>query len=148
VSRRLLAIVVAVGGVVAIAGVASPTRSSDSGQVSASVVVNPLALLLDLSRTSVTTGQKLQATATVTNVSRIRLSNVAVELRVDTSGIVVKGTTKVVSQLGAGKSTGVSWQICATAPGAYLVLARASAGGVSIDSAARLLAVTRGKGGC
>ncbi len=49
-----------------------------------------------------------------------------------------------MAQIKAGKNAVVSWSVCGRLPGTYVLLARVTLDGASIDSPARLLTITPG----
>jgi hypothetical protein len=56
--------------------------------------------------------------------------------------VSLKGpATAAVPKLQPGQSATVTWNLCALRPGQYVLLARATAGGVATDSAARVLTI-------
>ncbi len=112
--------------------------------VTGRVRVSPLTLLLELSTSTATVGQKLQAQATVSNVGASAIREVQVELRVDADGLRVNKNIVDLAQIKAGKSAVVSWSVCARVAGTYVVLARATADGASLESPARVLTIAHG----
>lgn len=128
---------------------AAAPGAAGPGSVAASVVVDPLAVELTLSRDAVQVGQTVRARASVTNLGSSSLERVALELRLEPSGLLVRGgTTRTVGTLRPGKSAGSSWSVCPQQPGRYLLLAHATAPPFAADSAARLLAVAGGTASC
>jgi subtilase family serine protease len=132
------------------AGSINAESTSISASVGASVNVLPLEIALDLSSLNARVGDPVRVRATVTNAGPTRVSNVAVELRVDTSGLSVRGAlTATIPRLQPGHATSVYWNLCPIRTGNYLVLARATLGGASIESEARLLTIEgQRKRGC
>lgn len=117
--------------------------NAESSSIQASVQVLAIEVDLALSATQVAVGDRLRAEATVTNRGTERLSNLTLELRVDSAGISVRGSTSVtIARLQAGRTSSAAWTLCALQPGNYLLLARATVAGVSVDSGARLLTVS------
>ncbi|MCI0582792.1 MAG: hypothetical protein L0227_07845 [Chloroflexi bacterium] len=117
--------------------------AADDSAVSVVVRASPLSIAFDISSASVLVGRTFQAKATVTNDSPETVRDVAVELRLDPAGLSVrKGSQRTISQLRGGKSSSVSWSICATAPGAYVLLAQVTVDGATIESTARIVSVT------
>jgi hypothetical protein len=143
---RLVPAVLAVALACAMAG----SINAESASISASVNVLPLEITLDLGAQEARVGDAVRVHATITNAGPFRVSNVTVELRVDTSGLGVKGgLSTTISRLQPGHGTSVSWTVCPSRTGNYLVLARATLGGASIESETRLLIVSgQRKRGC
>lgn len=112
--------------------------------VTGRVRVSPLTLSLELSTTNGTVGQTLQAQATVSNVGSFSIREIQVELRVDPGGLRVNKGTVDLAQIKAGKSAVASWAVCARVAGTYVLLARATADGASIESPARVLTIVPG----
>lgn len=116
--------------------------NAESASINASVRVVPLEISLELSSLDARVGDAVKARATITNAGPTRLSNVTAELHVDTSAVNVRGgLVATISRLQPGRSATISWTLCATATGNFLVLARASVDGASVESEARLLTV-------
>ena len=124
--------------------------NAESSSIAASVRVQPLEITLDLSSATARVGDTVRAGATVTNVGPTRVSNVTIELRLDATGLGVRGgLTTLIARLQPGRSTTVSWNLCARQAGSYLILARATIDGVAVESEARLLTVSgQRKRGC
>jgi hypothetical protein len=120
---------------------AGSLQAESSASISASVQVAAIDVELALSAASARVGDKVRADAKVSNVGSTRVADVVVEVRVDTAGLGVKGGKTTISRLAAGRSTTVSWTLCALQPGNYVVQARAVVAGVAVDSEARLLTV-------
>jgi hypothetical protein len=125
-------------------GVAPAVSAAGDGSVSSHVHVSPLLVSLDLSATRAQAGQAVQAKATVSNIGTTLVKGVTVELRFDAAGLRVSKATEKVAQIKAGKNAVVSWSICGRLPGIYVLLARVTFDGASIDSPARLLTITPG----
>jgi hypothetical protein len=115
--------------------------SAESAAINANVQVQAIQVDLGLSASEVQAGDKLRARATVANVGPGAV-RVSVELRFDQRGVSLKGpATAAVPKLQPGQSATVTWNLCALRPGQYVLLARATAGGVATDSAARVLTI-------
>jgi hypothetical protein len=138
----LLAVLVAIG--------TAGSAVAESTSINAAVQVMPLEIRLDLSTAQARIGETVRAKATVTNVGPSKVSAITVELRLDATAVVVRGTlVGTISKLQPGKSASLSWSLCPTRAGNDLILARASLGGASIESEARLLTVAgQQKRGC
>lgn len=123
---------------------------AESMSVNAVVQVMPLEVVLDLSTAQARIGETVRARATVTNAGPTKASAVTVELRLDSTALGVRGSlVGTISRLQPGRIASVTWSLCPTRAGNYLVLARASVGGASIESEARLLTVAgQQKRGC
>jgi hypothetical protein len=128
---------------VALAVATASAINAESASISASVQVMPLEIVLDLSDSDALVGEWVRARATVTNAGATRVSDVTVELRVDSSRVSIRGgVTTTISRLKPGQAASVSWWLCGTQDGNYFVLARATLDGASVDSEARLLTVS------
>lgn len=130
---------------VLLAATTASSATAESASISASVQVASVvvAVELSLSAGTVRVGDTVKATATVVNVGTARASRVLVSLRVDSAGLRVKGTDPVtISGLQPGNDKSASWSVCALQPGNYLLLARVTVDGASVDSPAVLLSVT------
>jgi subtilase family serine protease len=102
----------------------------------------PLEISLELSTMDARVGDAVKARATITNAGQTRISNVTAELHVDISVVDVRGgLVATISRLQPGRTATVSWTLCASATGNFLVLARATVDGASVESEARLLTV-------
>jgi uncharacterized membrane protein len=116
--------------------------NAESASINASVRVVPLEITLELSTVDARVGDAVKARATIRNAGPIRISNVTAELRVDTSAISVRGSlVAAIARLQPGHAAAVSWTLCPTLAGNYLVLARATVDGASAESEARVLTV-------
>jgi subtilase family serine protease len=130
--------VVAVVLAVATAG----SINAESASISASVRVVPLVITLDLSTMEARVGDAVKARATITNAGQTRVSNVTAELHLDASAVNVRGSLVVtIARLQPGHAASVSWTLCPTVTGNFIVLARATVDGASVESEARLLTV-------
>jgi subtilase family serine protease len=140
IARRIGRIVAVVLVVLVVAPVGVAADEADVGMV---VRASPLRVALGISASSVTVGKTFQVKATVTNDGADPASDVRVELRLDPVGLSVhKGSVRTISQVKGGKSASVSWSICATAPGSYVLLAQVDDDGATIESPARIVSVT------
>jgi hypothetical protein len=127
---------------VALAVATAGSINAESASIDASVRVVPLEISLELSTMAARVGDAVKARATIRNAGPIRISNVTAELRVDTSAISVRGSlVATIARLQPGHAAAVSWTLCPTLTGNYLVLARATVDGASAESAARVLTV-------
>jgi uncharacterized repeat protein (TIGR01451 family) len=147
--RPRIAIVPALVAVVLAVTTAGAT-SAESASIAASVRVVPLEITLELSTMNARIGDAIKARVTIRNAGPTRVSNVTAELRVDASAVKVRGSLiATIARLQPGHATTVSWTLCPAAVGNILILARATLGGTSVESAARLLTVTgSGRRGC
>jgi hypothetical protein len=127
------------------------SANAESSSITASVRVAPIDVALVLSGSSARVGDKIRAQATVTNLGTSQLTGISVELRVDSTGLAIRGSAvTTISRLKSGASVSSTWTLCAVQPGNYLVMAHATAAdGVAVDSAARLLSISGTRhGGC
>lgn len=124
---------------------AAVAADSHEGSVTATVQISGVVVVLELATNQVTVGQSVKAEAFVTNLGADTVRRVTVELRFDEADLGVRGgTSKSISNLRAGATNSVSWNVCGRVPGAYILLATATVGDISIDSDGRLLTVTEG----
>jgi uncharacterized membrane protein len=132
--------------VVALAG----STSAASGTIDASVRIAPLEVSLTLSALQARVGDSLRARAVVQNLGSTPVSNVVVELRVDSLGLSVRGSAVVIiPRIQARHSATASWTVCALQEGNFVVLARATGDGASVDSLARVVSIVgRRNRGC
>jgi hypothetical protein len=140
-TTRLAAVVLAlalVGG----------AHAAGGGSISASVVANPLAVTLAVSPVQVVVGGGATATATVRNLGSLQLTGVEVTLRADPGLALGGGATRSLGTLAGLASGTVSFPICGLAAGNYLLVASATTGVFTSESAAQLLQVTAGSGQC
>ena len=140
--RARLAVLLAALLAVATAG---SVNAESSASVSASVTVASavVSVTLTVSSGSIRVGDSVKAVARVSNSGTARAPKVLVSLRVDSAGLRVKGADPVViSGLQPAHPKTASWSVCGLQPGNYVLLARVTVDGASIDSAAVLLSVT------
>jgi hypothetical protein len=138
--RRILVLLI---GMVLL-GTAPAVSAAGGGSISSQVHAFALLVSLDLSAASATVGQTVQARATVSNVGKTLVKKVTVELRFDPVGLRIGKATIDIAQIKPGKSAVVSWSVCGRVVGTYVLLARVTLDGTSIDSPARLLTITSG----
>jgi hypothetical protein len=125
---------------------ATPVHASSEAGVTGRVRVAPIVVALELSAGSIRVGEQVTARATVSNVATETVRSILVTVRYEPVGLSGRGPSSVrLSQLKPGRSGDVSVRLCATQPGAYLVLAQATVVDLTIESRARLVTVTAGK---
>jgi len=112
-----------------------------SAAIDGSVRVSPLLVTLVLSASTAKLGETVKAEARVTNLGTSTLKGIGLELRADRVGLAIHRPFADVSQLKPGKSTAVSWTVCSRSAGSYVLLVRASIGGLAMDSPAQLLQI-------
>ena len=136
--------------IVVVAAVLNPSGAlaAGSGQVRGQVAVFPATVAFTVSPLSTKTGQSAQAQATITNRGAATLSNVQVDLRIDSTGLKTAKTGQLINQIKPGKSASVSWLVCGRTVGSYVLLVHVTIGALAIDSTARILTVSRGTKGC
>lgn len=130
---------------VLLAATTAGSTTAESASITASVRVASVVVSVQLSLSAGTArvGDTVKATATVANLGTARASKVLVSLRVDSAGLRAKGTDPVtISGLQPGNPKSASWSVCALQAGNYLLLARVTVDGASVDSPAVLLSVT------
>jgi uncharacterized protein (DUF58 family) len=121
-------------------------HADDEASVTGHVDVSPLVVSLSVSPTTSPVGKPVRADVRVTNIGAVRVSNVLVEVRAATDGLRIKsGTPQTLSKLKPGETGSIGYTVCGQKPGNYIVLARATLAGKSVESAARLLTITPGK---
>jgi hypothetical protein len=116
------------------------------GAIHGTVVANPLAVSFSLSTASVAAGTPFGATATVSNLGAAPLASVDVTLQADSS--IAGAVTRHIASIAGGATATVAWQLCALAPGSYVVLAKGQTGGFPAESAAQVLQVGTGTTPC
>jgi hypothetical protein len=122
--------------------VVDPSRAGPPA--TAHVRANPLVISLSLSKSTIKVGQTVQAKASVTNLGKVTLTTIDVELRVDPRAARLAPAHQSIARLKAGQSSMAMWSLCGGTPGTYVVLARATSAGSSVDSPAMLLTITAG----
>jgi hypothetical protein len=144
--RRPVRGLVAVFGIaVALGPTIAPALAGPDGTVTGRVLVASLRLTLDLSSSTVSTGEQLLARSRLTNLGAAGLKGIVVTLRLDPDGLLVKRpASKTLQQLAPGRTATVSWSICGRRPGILIVLAQATVGGVTVESPARVLTIVDG----
>jgi len=123
---------------------ANPAAAAGSRAVTGTVRAAAVGITLSLSATTARVGDQVTATATVRNFTSGTLKTVTIDLRFDASGLALKPTGSQSVQVKAGRTADAKWSICGTRVGSYVIVARATVNGVSIDSDARLLTITLG----
>jgi hypothetical protein len=119
--------------------------NAESASITASVQVASVVVSVSLtvSSGSIRVGDSARAVATVSNSGTARAAKVLVSLRVDTAGLRIKGTDPVtISGLQPGHPKSATWSVCGLQAGNYVLLARVTVDGASVDSPAVLLSVT------
>ena len=125
-----------------------PIRAIDRATVGGRVAVHPLVATLVGSATQAPVGQKVHFTASIVNDGPGRVGPIAVELRSAATGLRIKGAVvQSISRLRPGQLASISWTVCGQTPGAYVLLARATLDGASVESAARLLTIVADRKG-
>lgn len=147
-TQRQLRRAVTVACALAICLVAPGPRAirAEGASITGTVTVSPLQITLDLSATQASTGTPVRANATVVNVGPVRVIQLVVTLRMNTTGLQVKGDlAQTIARLRSGQSGSITWTICGVLPATYVLMASVSVGGNTIDSEAHLLTITPGK---
>ncbi len=136
-----------------LSGGASAGEGHAEATVNARVFVNPLNIELTLSASEARVGQLVRARATASNLGPEPIVGAAMTIRSDPEGVRIAGSaTRVVAEVGAGDGQMLTWQLCGTRPGSYVLLARASyvnAAGdlVTSESSASVLTISSGDAG-
>jgi hypothetical protein len=128
--------------------IAGGAHAASSGSVAGRVVANPLDVRLTLSTSQTQVGTRFGAGATVRNLGTGSLSNVTLALRADPAIAVTPSSPWSLGNLAGGETTAAAWFLCASAPGNYVVVARATGGVFTAESPAKLVSVTAGRGRC
>ena len=127
---------------------ASVVSGAGSGSVTGHVRASPLTITLTTSANATPTGGTIKAEARLSNLGTTTLRSISVELRADRTGLSIKGAVVTIAQLKPGKVATVSWSVCGASAGSYVLLARATEAGGSVDSGARLLSVVPSRKTC
>ena len=125
--------------------VGTPMVAADGseGRVTATVIVSPLGVTLDVAASSVPVGKAFQARANVTNGWTSVVRDILVELRLDPVGLAVRqDSQREIGQIKGGRSASVSWTVCGMSPGSYVLLVQATVDGATVESVARIVTVT------
>lgn len=124
--------------VVVVAG----SSNAESATVGASVRIASLDVTLTLSALEARVGETVRARAVVDNLGSTSLSDVAVELRVSSEGVRTRGeSTVIIPRMKPGHTAIVSWTLCTLQEGNFVVFARVTGDGASVDSPARVLSI-------
>jgi hypothetical protein len=121
---------------------AGPTSAGGSGGVAGRVRASPISVSLALSTSTARVGDKVQAQASVANLTKAALTSVVVELRVDLAGLRIKPPNSQALSVKAGRTATGKWSVCGMVPGSYVIVARATVGGIAVDSPGHVLTVT------
>jgi uncharacterized membrane protein len=142
-ARRILATLVAVSALFTTP--ISVIRADGSGSIAGHVEVSPLLVTLTMSAGESVVGRPIRADVVVMNAGPAQVSNIIVELRSASDGLRIKKSTRqTISKLKPGQGSSVSYTVCGRTPGNYVLLARATLNGLSVDSPARLLTIAPG----
>jgi hypothetical protein len=125
----------------ALAAGAASASGSPSGAVQARVLVNPLSVVVLVPSDPVKAGRNFRIRAEVTNASSSALRNVAVALVAPQALVVRDPATQVLPRVGPGADRRARWDACTTAAGGYVVMARATVGLFTSESAGQLVQV-------
>ena len=124
------------------------TEASSSDGVAGTVAISPIVLDL-MVPTETRVGDEMKLRAAIRNVDDVDVLHVVVVLRVSSAGLGVRGgLTRIIQRVRPDRTGAAVWQVCATEPGTYVLLASATVGDVTTDSPARLLVVTPNSGRC
>jgi hypothetical protein len=119
---------------------------AESATINAGVEVSPLGIDLAISTAQAAVGQRVHVAGSIANLGASREANIVVELRVANDGLRIQSATvQNIVRLQPGQQASVAWAICGQTPGNYVLMARATLAGASIDSPARLLPIVPGK---
>ena len=120
------------------AGAAGPP----SGTIQARLVVSPLSVAVLVPSDPVKAGKDFRIHAELANAGSSALQNVAVTLLTPQALILRDPVTQLVPRIGPAGARSVHWDACAATPGGYVVMARATAGPFTVESAGQLVQIT------
>lgn len=125
-------ITVVVGAGDAGAGSASqvaPPRSAVSTHagVRVTILIDPLRVGLRLKPPTVRAGMAVEATESIGNLGKLRLSNIIATIEPLVDLVVKPGGSQTVRSLPAMAVTSVRWSLCATRAGTYAIVAQTAA---------------------
>ena len=123
------------------AGVAHAAAAPPSGTIAARVLVSPLSVSILIPGNPVKAGKDFRIRADVANDGSTALQNVAVTLIAPSALTLRDPVTQVLPRVGAGVDRRARWDACTTAPSGYVVMARATAGSFTAESAGELVDV-------
>jgi hypothetical protein len=149
--RAVVTSMVLLAGVLAGSSVGSAEPTSGGGPggtVSATVLVNPLEIELTLTSRSVRTGQRVRASATVSNLGTNPLDEVVVRLHASGTLVIIDQEEQDVGTVEAGSQVRLTWWVCSNEPVSQLLLVSADAildaNPLRAESEAHVLTVTSG----
>jgi hypothetical protein len=127
---------------------AGGAQAGTGGSISGRIVANPLDVRLTLATSQTQVGTRFAAGATVRNIGARSLANVTLALRADPAVVVTPSAPWALGTLAGGATTAGAWILCGSSPGNYVIVARATGGGFTGDSSARVVSVAAGRGRC
>jgi hypothetical protein len=96
----------------------------ESGNVGATVFVNPLGATLRIQPKQVQQGNRASVRVTISNHGPAPVNDVTATLLVDLQGVVIMSAPKLdLSILRARSSRTLEWTVCGVTPGNYLAMA-------------------------
>jgi hypothetical protein len=128
--------------------VSGATRAATEGSVTGRVLVSPIAIDLVIRTGPERGGSSITASADLRNLGPTVVPRITVRLRTATGLGVRPARDLSVRRLAPGAGASMSWSLCARLPGAYIVFAEATCGGVVVQSPARLVVFTAASGPC
>lgn len=131
------------------AGVAHAASGPPGGTVGARVVASPLTVEVVVPAGPVRAGKDFRIRAVVGNAGPALLTGATVSLLAPAGLVLRDPVTQPVRPLDPFATRTVRWDVCAPAPGGYVVLARAVLGAYVAESTAGVVLVTPAKrAGC
>jgi hypothetical protein len=109
------------------------------------VLVNPLSVVVLVQQDPVKVGRDFRIRAEVTNAGSSALQNVAVTLLAPQALVLRDPLTQVLPRVGPADVRGVKWDACTPAAGGYVVMARATVGPFTVESAGWLVQIELAK---
>ena len=128
--------------------------ASGEESASATVVVNPHTVVMELLDANVQEGTTARLQTTVGNLGTETLVNVIVTLEVQSAQVGSQGGfSQTIRRIRPNREAQLSWRLCSNTPGSYVVMVSATAAGSGgqefrSESAALVLEVTEGGRSC
>lgn len=124
-----------------VAGAARGAQGPPSGAVQGRVLVNALSVVLEVPTDPVKAGRDFRIRAHVTNAGSVAVENVRVSL-VSPPGLRLSDPrTQTLPRIGPGAERTVRWGACSRIVGNYIVIARATEGLFTVESAGQVVQI-------
>jgi hypothetical protein len=121
-----------------------PTVSTARSEtVTGTVVVHPLTITLRTNTAGVRLGEGVDAAATVTNHGSLPVTQVRVVLHAAPGVLISGGGERLVDAIPANSERKVTWRMCLTQAGNYVLLASARPAGFGVVESEAVLLETR-----